>query len=131
MKLTEHHIKVAKSFCKWADSQFNNKRLFDPLVQLEENGKILIFNQGRYKMELLNSVEIQVSSLISPWRRRALPSPYIVKQLIKILKWSIEDHFALTYEPDDQKDFTKTSSHRDPKAKRMGPNDKIKKDTDA
>jgi hypothetical protein len=122
MKITPHQITVIRSFCQWAQKAINNNLVFDGSFQLEHGGHVILINRGRYMLRFLESREIQVESLIAPWRRVTHGSYLLLSLLLEILKWSVEDYFTLTYRPDeDQPGTTEEAAQGNPEAEGMGP----------
>jgi hypothetical protein len=122
MKITPHQITVIRSFCKWAKSAINNELIFDGTFQLEHGGHVVLINRGRYMLRFLENMEIRVESLVQPWKQITNESYLLLSLLLEILKWSVEDYFALTYQPDeDQPGNTEEPSQGNPEAERMGP----------
>ncbi len=128
MKPTPHQISRIKRFCQWADREIKNHQLFDPTIQLEQNGEVVMLNAGRYMMRFEDLGFLQVESLVSPWRGKPPMMPFMTRHLMHVLKWSIEDHFALTYQPDEISTLDQIASPGNPEAGGMGSNHTEKKD---
>jgi hypothetical protein len=128
MKITDHQISVIKSFCAWAKAAINNSRMFDGSFQLDQTGHAVLINQGRYRLRFLESKQIQVESLVAPWKQATQGSYLLLPLLLEVLNWSVEDYFALTYQHnEDQSEATTENTQGDAKAEGMGPDHTGKK----